>query len=205
MPALDEVHVALLPVSVLPALQAAGPVYMAGAISLGIAYLAAAALFCWRRDDRAARTLLQTSIAAAGTLAAPQIKAQSKPEKLVYVGDNGPWHYAMVEEITPAFEKATGIKIGRKCRSLHFLHAAKSQTKDGSPVGSYLVHYANHEVRTLPIIYGKDVRAWVTEPDAPLTTRNSQIVWIGPSPLVQSWSMCPNKLFPLPRRHFSSR
>jgi hypothetical protein len=31
-------------------------------------------------------------VAAAGTLAAPQIKAQSKPEKLVYVGDNGPWH-----------------------------------------------------------------------------------------------------------------
>ena len=57
------------------------------------------------------RTLLQTSIAAAGTLAAPQIKAQSKPEKLVYVGDNGPWHYAMVEEVAPAFEKATGIKI----------------------------------------------------------------------------------------------
>ena len=44
-------------------------------------------------------------------LAAPQIKAQSKPEKLVYVGDNGPWHYAMVEEVAPAFEKATGIKI----------------------------------------------------------------------------------------------
>ena len=57
------------------------------------------------------RTLLQASVAAAGTLAAPQIKAQSKPEKLVYVGDNGPWHYAMVEEVAPAFEKATGIKI----------------------------------------------------------------------------------------------
>ena len=54
------------------------------------------------------RTLLQ---AAAGVLAAPQIMAQSKPEKLVYVGDNGPWHYAMVEEVAPAFEKATGIKI----------------------------------------------------------------------------------------------
>ncbi len=54
------------------------------------------------------RTLLQ---AAAGILAAPQIKAQGKPEKLVYVGDNGPWHYAMVEEVAPAFEKATGIKI----------------------------------------------------------------------------------------------
>src|SRR5689334_16347599 len=54
------------------------------------------------------RTLLQASV---GILAAPQIMAQSKPEKLVYVGDNGPWHYVMVEEVAPAFEKATGIKI----------------------------------------------------------------------------------------------
>jgi ABC-type glycerol-3-phosphate transport system substrate-binding protein len=39
------------------------------------------------------------------------IKAQSKPEKLVYVGDNAPWHRTLVEEVAPAFEKATGIKI----------------------------------------------------------------------------------------------
>jgi multiple sugar transport system substrate-binding protein len=57
------------------------------------------------------RRLLQASIAAGSVLAAPQIKAQSKPEKLVHVGDNGPWHWAMVEEVAPAFEKATGIKI----------------------------------------------------------------------------------------------
>ncbi len=54
------------------------------------------------------RTLLQASV---GVLTAPQIMAQSKPEKLVYVGDNGPWHWVMVEEVAPAFEKATGIKI----------------------------------------------------------------------------------------------
>jgi ABC-type glycerol-3-phosphate transport system substrate-binding protein len=57
------------------------------------------------------RHLLQASVAAAGVLAAPQIKAQSKPDKIVYVGDNGPWHWVMVEEVAPAFEKATGIKV----------------------------------------------------------------------------------------------
>ncbi|HEY8288881.1 MAG TPA: extracellular solute-binding protein, partial [Acetobacteraceae bacterium] len=57
------------------------------------------------------RRLLQTSVVAGGVLAAPQVKAQSKPEKLVYVGDNGPWHWCMVEEVAPAFEKATGIKM----------------------------------------------------------------------------------------------
>lgn len=57
------------------------------------------------------RGLLQASVAA-GTLAMPNIApAQNKPEKLVYVGDNGPWHWAMVEEVAPAFQKETGIKI----------------------------------------------------------------------------------------------
>jgi multiple sugar transport system substrate-binding protein len=60
------------------------------------------------------RRLLQT---AGGALAAPAVAraqgaaGQSKPDKLVYVGDNGPWHWVMVEEVAPAFEKATGIKI----------------------------------------------------------------------------------------------
>jgi multiple sugar transport system substrate-binding protein len=48
--------------------------------------------------------------AAATTLAMPAL-AQGKPEKLVYVGDNGPWHWTLVEEVGPAFEKETGIKV----------------------------------------------------------------------------------------------
>ena len=58
------------------------------------------------------RRLLQTSIAAGGALAAPRVgRTQGKPDKLVYVGDNGPWHWVMVDEVGPAFEKETGIKI----------------------------------------------------------------------------------------------
>ena len=53
---------ALLPISLLPALQLPSPVYMIGAIVLGVAYLAAAALFCWKRNQRSARFLLQTSL-----------------------------------------------------------------------------------------------------------------------------------------------
>jgi multiple sugar transport system substrate-binding protein len=46
----------------------------------------------------------------AATLAMPAL-AQNKPDKLVYIGDNGPWHFALVEEVGPAFEKETGIKV----------------------------------------------------------------------------------------------
>ena len=54
------------------------------------------------------RRLLQAS--AASALAMPAL-AQNKPDKLIYVGDNGPWHWVMVDEVAPAFEKETGIKI----------------------------------------------------------------------------------------------
>ena len=42
-------------------------------------------------------------------LAAPMLaNAQGKPDKLVFVGDNGPWHWCLVEEVAPAFEKEIG-------------------------------------------------------------------------------------------------
>jgi multiple sugar transport system substrate-binding protein len=57
------------------------------------------------------RNVLAASAAVAATgLARPAI-AQGKPEKLVFVGDNGPWHWTVVEEVGPAFEKANGIKV----------------------------------------------------------------------------------------------
>lgn len=58
------------------------------------------------------RQLIQTSLGAAAVAAAPRLgRAQSKPQKLVYVGDNGPWHWTLIEEVAPAFEKQTGIKV----------------------------------------------------------------------------------------------
>ena len=54
------------------------------------------------------RHLLQ----AAASAALPRFAlAQSKPDKLVFVGDNGPWHWCLVKEVAPAFEKETGIKV----------------------------------------------------------------------------------------------
>ncbi len=60
------------------------------------------------------RRLLQGSAAAGGVLAAlPRtVRAQNKPDKLVYIGENqGGWKKTLVEEVGPAFEKATGIKV----------------------------------------------------------------------------------------------
>jgi multiple sugar transport system substrate-binding protein len=49
---------------------------------------------------------------AAAAIAAPHVaRAQARPERLVFVGDNGPWHWCLVEEVAPAFERATGIMV----------------------------------------------------------------------------------------------
>jgi protoheme IX farnesyltransferase len=53
---------ALIPISLLPAMQSAGQLYIAGASILGLAYLVASAIFCWKRDESSARLLLQTSL-----------------------------------------------------------------------------------------------------------------------------------------------
>ncbi len=58
------------------------------------------------------RTILQTGIMAGlASVKSNAVRARSKPDKLVFVGDNGPWHWCLVEDVAPAFEKATGIKV----------------------------------------------------------------------------------------------
>jgi ABC-type glycerol-3-phosphate transport system substrate-binding protein len=70
----------------------------------------------------------------AAALATPAIaRAQSKPEKLVFVGDNGPWHWCLVEEVAPAFEKLHGIKVDFTLLPIDALSARlKAELNSGS-------------------------------------------------------------------------
>ncbi|MGC1412566.1 MAG: extracellular solute-binding protein [Acetobacteraceae bacterium] len=76
------------------------------------------------------RHLLQAGAAAA----LPRFAlAQNKPEKLVFVGDNGPWHWCLVEEVAPAFEKEYGIKIDFTLLPIDALSARlKAELNSGS-------------------------------------------------------------------------
>jgi hypothetical protein len=70
-----------------------------------------------------------------------------------------------------------GIKIRRKCTSLHFLHSAGfgSVSDEGQLVGSYIVHFAGKRAQVeIPIIYGRDVRNWHKLADEPTSTVASQ-------------------------------
>jgi protoheme IX farnesyltransferase len=59
---------ALVPVSLLPAVHLAGPVYLLAALVLGVSYLTASVVFCLRRDEGAARHLLHASLLYLPTL-----------------------------------------------------------------------------------------------------------------------------------------
>src|SRR5271165_210129 len=94
-----------------------------------------------RRDRQGMRRrhLLQSSVAAA---ALPKFAlAQSKPDKLVFVGDNGPWHWCLVEEVAPAFEKATGIKVDFTLLPIDALSARLKAELNSGTVGIDVIQW----------------------------------------------------------------
>ena len=83
-----------------------------------------------RRAFLAAPAALVTAALATPAIA----RAAAKPEKLVFVGDNGPWHWCLTEEVAPAFEKATGIKVDFTLLPIDALNARlKGELNSGSP------------------------------------------------------------------------
>jgi hypothetical protein len=80
-------------------------------------------------------------------------------------------------------EAVNGIKVGRRGARIHFLHACGFSSPTGKEIGKYVIHYANGEVRTVPILYGKNVLDWWgRSTDVKLT--DGKEVWKGncPSP-----------------------
>jgi len=72
-----------------------------------------------------------------------------------------------------------GIKVGRKCTRLHFLHASGVAVAEGTQIGTYVVDYADGQQREIRIVYGENVRDWdvlFNEPPAP---EQLQVAWTG--------------------------
>ncbi|MGH7867578.1 MAG: hypothetical protein ACREP9_08085, partial [Candidatus Dormibacteraceae bacterium] len=76
-------------------------------------------------------------------------------------------------------QRILGIKIGQSCTQLHFLQAAGWHTSDGTPIGSYIVHFADGRQQTIPIIYGEDVRDWNGNSDPSTIQKRGTVVWSG--------------------------
>jgi hypothetical protein len=75
-----------------------------------------------------------------------------------------------------------GIPIGRACGRLHFLHAAigAADAHPGDELGSYLVQYVDGRELQIPIVFGKDLADWWSQPNG----QNLKLViaWEGNTP-----------------------
>jgi hypothetical protein len=73
-----------------------------------------------------------------------------------------------------------GIRIGRKCEMVHFLHGAfNAAFSNLEQIGHYRVHFANGEQAVIPIVTGRDVLDWHNKVPAgsPLV-----VAWEGDNP-----------------------
>lgn len=57
-------------------------------------------------------------------------------------------------------QRIADIPVHQKAQKMHFLHGCGWQSPVGTTLGSYVLHYTNGQVRSIPIVYGKDVRDW---------------------------------------------
>ncbi len=81
-------------------------------------------------------------------------------------------------------EAVKGIKVGRKGAKINFLQACGFSAPTGKEIGQYVVHYANGQSRTAPIVYGKNVLDWWGHPGTDPNLPEGKEVWKGncPSP-----------------------
>ena len=80
--------------------------------------------------------------------------AQPKPDKLVFVGDNGPWHWCLVEEVAPAFEKLHGIKVDFTLLPIDALSARlKAELNSGSVGISAMTSVWPRSARCARLVY----------------------------------------------------
>jgi hypothetical protein len=77
--------------------------------------------------------------------------------------------------------RVVGIPIGQRCRRLHFLHGSEGSPSNvfETKLGSYVVHYANHQQWEITIEYGRDVRDWFTQPGEDESASRAEIAWQG--------------------------
>lgn len=77
-------------------------------------------------------------------------------------------------------ERVNGIRIGQKCRELHFLQGSGWSAENGALVGSYVLHYADGEQRELPVQSGRDIGDWWREMPTPIKdAKGAVVVWNG--------------------------
>lgn len=103
---------------------------------------------------------------------------------LLSVGTNAPnsW-WGWLDHPT----RVNGIQVGRKIRQLHVLQATVGNVKTSTPVGSYVLHFADGSEKELGIVYGEDLRDWWCggRGDPAEEVTHAQLAWSGTNPIAE--------------------
>ncbi len=82
-------------------------------------------------------------------------------------------------------EAVKGIKVNRKGQRIHFLQACGWSAPQGFKLGEYVIHYADGQTKSAPILYQENTMDWWTRPqDRPPTAAKE--VWRGSNPSTRS-------------------
>lgn len=85
-------------------------------------------------------------------------------------------------------EAVNGIAVHRKGARIHFLQACFWNTVPGAKLGDYVVHYADGQTRTAPIVYGQNILDWWVAPEGGTLT-GARTVWRGSNPATASMGL----------------
>ena len=64
-----------------------------------------------------------------------------------------------------------------KATRIHFLHGAVWPAPDGTHIGDYVLHYADHQQHVFPVVYGKDLRDWNIGSDPNTPAPRGKVAW----------------------------
>jgi hypothetical protein len=79
----------------------------------------------------------------------------------------------------PVPREVAGIPIGRKARRLYFLQGTHFDTRLGTRIAAYVLHYENGATETIPMRFGEDVLNWWDGVGASSEEALSHVVWRG--------------------------
>ena len=73
-----------------------------------------------------------------------------------------------------------GIKVNFKGAKINFLHGTSWSAEENTKIGEYILHYADGQIKSIPIIYGRNVKDWWIKKDVPDTIlTDADIAWTG--------------------------
>lgn len=85
-------------------------------------------------------------------------------------------------------EAVEGIAVHRSGQRLHFLQACFWNTEEGAKLGEYVIHYADGETRSAPIVYGRNITDWWVRPGGKALPE-AETVWRGSNPATESMGL----------------